>query len=1048
MFSKPRRVRVAVNVQRNAKRPPGSLNTYHNGMRVPAATYRLQFNQRFRFEDARRLVPYLWALGVTDLYASPILQARQGSTHGYDVTDPARLNPELGGEKAFAALVESLQRHRMGLLLDIVPNHMAADTENPWWASVLQNGPDSPYTAYFDIDWHPPRPGLANKVLLPVLSAPYGKELEDQKIAITLGEEGFTVCYHQKRFPLSPGAYGPILTYRIEELAAALGKEHPAVLALANLIKPFRELPDPTKGAFAGAFRQAVEKLWFSYNTNPELKAFVDENLRLLNGNKGNPRSFDRLDQILGEQAYRLAFWRTAHQEINYRRFFDISDLVSVRVEEEKVFAATHTRILRLAAAGQVTGLRIDHVDGLFDPYTYLCRLQENLGGPELNKGFYIIVEKILSHAEELPGDWPVSGTTGYDFLNVVNRLFCDGRGVGMLDETYRQFCGSEADFAEVAFTRKRQVMEELFAGEVRGLARQLGRLAEQDRHGRDLTLPELEQALVETTASLPVYRTYIRDANVTARDQKYIEEAVAAAARRCPPASPACAFLRRVLLLDYPDHLPAEQRQEWLRFTMRWQQFTGPVMAKGYEDTALYVYNRLLSLNEVGSDPRTAEASVAEFHERNRTTLDRWPHTLNATSTHDTKRSEDVRARINVLSEIPGLWAEKLSRWREWNRPKKPVVDGRPVPDENTEIFFYQTLVGAWPLREEEEPEFKERLWAYLIKSAREAKVHTNWLSPNTEYENALVRFATSVLEPAGDNLFLQDFKEFQKITAYFGALNSLAQVLLKITAPGVPDFYQGTELWNLSLVDPDNRRPVDFKTRAELLAALQSQEARGLQALTRELLAAWKDGRIKLYLTYKALHFRRANRELFAAGEYLPVEVTEPRGEHACAFARRLENQWALVAVPRLPARLQNVSRAVPAEDRAAQPPGLTLPLLGEVVWGETALILPENSPVRWYNVLSGETLAAAPVTGVAPSGAKALRLAGIFRSFPAALLAGVSDEGTHRPPQGTRPLYRCPFRMLLTIANSSQTPRVIRNRSRTLSRALRPIISAREG
>jgi (1->4)-alpha-D-glucan 1-alpha-D-glucosylmutase len=958
-------------------------------LRVPGATYRIQFNRGFRFADARALVPYLHALGVTDLYASPLLQAREGSAHGYDVTDPARLNRELGDEEAFAELTAALQQHEMGLLLDIVPNHMAASTENPWWADVLQNGPASPYAAWFDIDWRPWRPGLTDKVLLPVLGAPYGRELETQKLSLVLEEDGFFVRYYDKRFPLKPASYAGVLSHRLEELVTASGKDHPAVPAFMELIELFRTLPAPDKDDFASAFRQAVRRLRSLYHTQPRIRDFLEGTLQSLNGRQDDPRSFDTLDRLLAQQHYRLAFWRAAHREINYRRFFDISDLVSVRVEEENVFAATHARILQLAAAGSITGLRIDHIDGLLDPEGYLRRLQEHLGAAGAAIPFYIVAEKILANGEALPPEWPVSGTTGYDFLNAVNGLFCDRRGAGTLDETYRRFGGVEEDFSAVVYARKRQVLEELFPGEVRRLAWQLSRLAEQDRHGCDLTLPELEQAVIEVTAWLPVYRTYIRNFHVTARDRRYVERAVTAAVERTPAAGPACAFLRRVLLLEFPDHLPAEGKREWLRFAMRWQQLTGPVMAKGYEDTALYVYNRLVSLNEVGGNPQTAGVSVAEFHARNRAVQERGPHTLNATSTHDTKRSEDVRARINVLSEIPGLWAEKLSRWRDWNHSRKPVVDGRPVPDGNMELLIYQTLVGAWPLSEGEVPAFKERLQTYLVKAAREAKTHTSWLNPRSEYEDALTAFATAILEPGEDNLFLRDFLEFQKIAAFFGALNSLAQVLLKITAPGVPDFYQGTELWNLSLVDPDNRRPVDFKTRAELLAALQEREAHGLPLLVQELLETWEDGRVKLYLTYKALHFRRANRELFAAGEYLPVEVTKPGDEHACAFARRLGDRWVLVAVPRLPVRLQEAGRATPAEAAADRPPVLKPPL-GEAAWGETSLILPENSPDRWHNVLTGEALAAALPAGTA-SGSKILPLACVFRSFPAALLAG---------------------------------------------------------
>ncbi|MGQ9711948.1 MAG: malto-oligosyltrehalose synthase [Desulfotomaculales bacterium] len=960
--------------------------------RIPVATYRLQFNREFGLADACTLVPYLDALGITDIYASPLLQARRGSTHGYDVTDPTRLNPELGGEDGFTALAGLLRARGMGMLLDIVPNHMAAATENPWWLDVLRYEPDSAYASYFDIDWEPARPGLAGRVLLPILGAPYGSVLENGELTLAPAEDGFWVGYGERRLPISPRTYGRILSSWPEALAGALGSDHPAVSACADLLDAVKRLPAPTEAeAFASRFQEVRHKLWRLYNTSSEVKAVLDESLKVFNGRKGDPQSFDRLDRLLAEQPYRLAFWRVGNQEVNYRRFFDVSDFVCVRVEQEHVFAATHALVLRLAAAGQVTGLRIDHIDGLYDPAAYLRRLQDRLGAPGEGAAFYVVAEKILSSDEELPAAWPVHGTTGYDFLNAVNGLFVDGRGAAALGEIYAGLGGCEADFATVVYDQKRRVMRELFPGEVRNLTRELALLAEHDRYGRDLTLPELEDALVETTACLPVYRTYIRAFPVERRDRTCIEHAAAEAVRRSPAARPACDFLRRVLLLAFPGCLAEEQRQAWLRFVMRWQQFTGPVMAKGFEDTALYLYNRLVSLNEVGGNPQSTGMSVAELHRRHRARQERWPHTLNATSTHDTKRGEDVRARINVLSEIPAAWAGHLERWRAWNRPKKPVVHGEAVPDDNTELLIYQTLVGAWPLREKELPAFRERLEGYLVKAAREAKVHTHWLHPDAAYEDALLQFARSILDPADDNRFLEDFTRFQQVAAYYGALNSLAQVLLKIASPGMPDFYRGTEIWDFSLVDPDNRRPVDFETRAAMLAALRGREGAGLPALAKELLDHWQDGRIKLYVTYKALTFRRSHRELFAAGEYVPLEAAGPRREHVCAFARRHGAAWALVAVPRLMARLAAARRETPPDDGPADLPPLRPPL-GEATWGKTSLLLPAAAPDRWRNVFTGETVAVppAPATGTGPTGKRSLPLAGVLRRFPVALLA----------------------------------------------------------
>lgn len=955
-----------------------------SSLRIPTATYRFQFNLNFPFNKARELVPYLHKLGITDLYSSPVLQAKQGSTHGYDVTDPTRINPELGGQEEFELLAGALRQHNMGLLLDIVPNHMAASTENPWWLDVLRHGPESPYAAYFDVDWQPSRPELLNKVLLPVLDAPYGEVLENQELSLKLDENGFWVCYHDNCFPLRPASHSWVLEYRLKSLKKNGELERQDFLEqLTQLISMFKNLPPRREEhAFDSVFREVLDRLWHLYTGNNRFEEFIDQTLHVLNGEKGDPESFNVLDRLLAEQAYRLAFWQVASQEINYRRFFNVSDKVSLHMEKDFVFRATHAKVLEFAQAGMVTGLRIDHIDGLYNPQEYLRRLQTPFSSEEQSSGFYIVAEKILGQNEELPADWLVYGTTGYDFLNVLNNLFVDRQKASTLNRIYDRLSGFDVEFDEVVYAQKRRVMVLLFAVEVKTLARHLYYLAKYDRHACDFTLPELEQALTEVIACFPVYRTYVRDFKVTSRDRKFIEHAIEEVVREFPDIWPACDFLRRVLLLEFPVYLTTGQQKSWLGFVMRWQQFTGPIMAKGFEDTALYVYNQLVSLNEVGGDPRDSGISVQEFHQRNIARKKHIPHTLNATSTHDTKRSEDVRARINIISEIPHLWADRIKKWRSWNQTKKPVVNGQPVPDGNTELLIYQTLIGAWPLDDDEIPEFKERLKDYLVKSSREAKLYTSWQDANTDYENALVKFVMSILEPVKGNRFFHDFQIFQRVTAYYGALGSLAQVLLKITSPGVPDFYQGTELWNFSLVDPDNRRPVDYKVRVSLLNKLQDQEVVGLRDLTQELLAHWEDGRIKLFLTYKALHFRREHQQLFASGDYIPVHSTGPCQEHVCAFIRRLDNSWGLVVVPRLLARLRSLN---PGQDRQLKLPPLELPL-GQVIWEDNFLVLPEQAPDRWYSILTGETV----ISGN-KDGNKILALADVFRDFPVALLAG---------------------------------------------------------
>jgi (1->4)-alpha-D-glucan 1-alpha-D-glucosylmutase len=921
-------------------------------------------------------------LGVTDLYASPILMARKGSTHGYDVTDATRLNPELGTEGEFDVLVGALRDRRMGLLLDIVPNHMSASSENRWWMDVLENGAGSSFAPFFDIDWHSPKKALERKVLLPVLGAPYGRVLENRELVLRMEKGGFFVHYHGVKLPLALKSYGRILAHRMEVLEENFGAEHPSFRGLWELIADIEHLPAPSEHASTDeqlrAAEEIREKLQRLYRDRAEIRTHIDENLRIFRGDKGDPGSFDHLDRLLAEQPYWLSFWRLANEEINYRRFFAISDLISVRVEDPKVFEASHALVLRMVREGKATGLRVDHIDGLYDPMGYLAQLRSRLAperGRRQASPLYVVVEKILAEEEDLPAEWPVHGTTGYDFLNLVNGVFVNAGGARTLGETYARFLGERQVFETMVYEKKKMIMETLFAGEMHSLGQHLGRLAEQDRYGRDLPRKELREALVEVTASFPVYRTYIREFDISARDRRYLGRALKEATRRGTEASaPVYDFLRRVLLLEGPSLAAGEQRGEWLRFLMRWQQFTGPIMAKGYEDTALYVYNRLTSLNEVGGEPSGTGVPVSVFHKRAAGIAARWPHTMNATTTHDTKRSEDVRARINVLSELPEEWEKRLLLWSDWNREKKRVVDGRLVPDPGEEILLYQTLLGAWPLDPGEMESFPERIRSYMIKAVREAKVHTRWIRPNPDHEGAVRDFVTAVLEGEEGGRFRADFLTFQAKVAHFGALNGLAQVLLKIASPGIPDFYQGAELWDLRLVDPDNRGPVDFSLRTRLLADLQDREERGLLPLLEELILAWKDGRIKLFLTYRALTFRKKRRDLFLSGEYLPLPTSGGKKEHVLAFARKREESWAVTAVPRLVTRLS--------------PPG-EFPL-GQEVWGtRSGLVLPEEAPGRWRNVLTGEELHVS-----SGSRKKTLPLHAVFRHFPVALLANIPE------------------------------------------------------
>ena len=881
--------------------------------RIPRATYRLQFNAGFTFADARAIVPYLAELGISDVYASPILKARKGSGHGYDVVDPVELNPELGSEDDFQALHEALERHQLGLLLDIVPNHMAASDENSWWMSVLENGPSSRYLHYFDIDWSPVtiRGETVNKVVLPTLGKPYGEALESHEITVSFDADGFFFTYFDKRLPLNARSYRSVL----RECADALPNEGVGI--------ELRELVEGESTITNTKFLK--ETLWRIYTTDDRFREALDSVISRFNGD------VNALDDLLDRQWYRLAYWRIASEKINYRRFFDVTDLVGVRVENPEVFEARNRRTLELIADGKVTGLRIDHIDGLYDPIGHMQKLQRRLG----EENFYIVLEKILAHGEKLPKEFPVAGTTGYDFLDTLNSVFVNSAGLQQLDTFYKAFSGVTESFESIAYEKKKQVIHELFSGEMRSLGKKLAALAMADRNARDFAPVDLTAALTEVTASMHVYRTYIRDAaTISDSERQCIRDAVRRARERVRTSMDErlFTFLEKVLLVEPPPYLEGE-RDHWLAFVMRWQQFTGRVMAKGVEDTAFYNDNRLISLNEVGGEPGRATAfdGLAEFHERNARIQADWPHTLNATSTHDTKRSEDARARINVISEMPDLWSRQVRKWSKMNGSLRR--DGIPHPNE--ELLIYQTLIGMWPLDEDEMPTVPERLRQYLEKAAREAKTHTSWIAPNADYEQALLSFACTILKNAE---FCQDFTRVQRRFAFHGFLNALAQVVLKATSPGVPDFYRGTELWDFSLVDPDNRRPVDYERRASMLRRMKRTPI-NLETLLRR----WQDGRVKLYVTWKLLEIRERLRD----ASYEAIDA----GRNVCAFLR----DDVLVAVPRF---TSEIATSLPVGEK----------------WGERAIAIGG----RWKNIFTDEEIQG-----------EALKLSEIFARFPVAAL-----------------------------------------------------------
>jgi (1->4)-alpha-D-glucan 1-alpha-D-glucosylmutase len=953
--------------------------------RIPLACYRLQFNRDFTFRRASDALDYLSRLGITDIYSSPLLQSRSGSQHGYDVTDPSRIDAELGDEDQFEALQSALQKKGIGLLLDIVPNHMAASPENPWWMDVLENGPGSAYAAYFDIDWHPPSHTLANKILLPVLGSLYGRTLNHREFQIVFRRGSFLVQYHDMSFPLAPKSYRRILKHREHVLEKSLGADSGSFHEYLGIVAALAALPERESLTIDAAGERRLqaegvrERLRQLYEKNREVQRFVRDNLRIFNGRQNRPSSFRNLDRLLSEQAYVLAYWQNINEGINYRRFFTITDLVGMRVEDPMVFEALHPVILQLMERKVVTGLRIDHIDGLRDPLGYLRRLQERAKGPQEkdnSNNFYLIVEKILSGAEKLPKEWPVQGTTGYEYLNAVNRLFVHPQGARQIEQIYFRFLGRRLAYEDVLYQKKKLVMSTLLSAEMTYLGRLLGVLAQSDRYARDFSRTDLAQALIETTACFPVYRTYIRSMEVPDEAKHHTNNAVDSARRRNPGLDSSCFdFVRDVLLLKDAGHLLAEQREAHLAFVMRWQQFTGPIVAKGLEDTVLYIYCPLLSLNEVGENPSPSAVVAPEFSDLARERQRQRRYGLNSTSTHDTKRGEDVRARINVLSEIPLEWQLHLNRWARWNKKKKGVVQPQEAPDRNEEIFLYQTLIGSWPLEKGEVPRFRDRVEAYMIKAIREAMVHTRWSLPNAAHERALTGFLRAILEPGGDNLFLNDFLKFQRRIAKYGMLNSLAQVLVKMTSPGVPDFYQGCDLWDLRLVDPDNRGPVDFNHRATVLDEIEKRSEQDLSRLVRELVQNWDDGRIKLYLIWKILNLRRTYPRVFLDGQFVPMKPIGKRANNLVAYARRKRDIWIMTVVPRWMARSQT-------------PP--TLPR-SQRFWVGSHIVLPPNAPQYWMNVLTGETVKVRQLQK-----AKRLSLPDVFGNLPVAVLRGVGTSG----------------------------------------------------
>jgi (1->4)-alpha-D-glucan 1-alpha-D-glucosylmutase len=994
------------------------------------ASYRVQFDPRhFKFADATKLVTYLDALGISHLYAPPHLKARAGSTHGYDVIEHGQVNPELGSEEELAELHGRLGEKAMSMLVDWVPNHMGTGAENALWMDVLESGPSSAYARFFDIDWHPFKTGMSNKVLVPLLGDQYGVILERRELKLRFERGAFSVGYWEHRFPVAMRGYAQVLSHELERLVKDAGNDAVDVQELQSIITSINNLPpatetDAARNAEGRREKEVVKRrLAALYESSATVRAHVDRAIEAHNGQADAPESLALLDRLMSGNAYRLAYWRVAGEEINYRRFFDINELAAIRMEDPEVFRHTHRLLVSWIAKGWIRAMRIDHPDGLYDPTGYFRRLQaaaltaccreaharqdgektpwEQLEAPLSEKcleevakisqpaslPLYVVVEKILARRERVPTSWAVNGTTGYDFLNAVNGLFVDRDSESVLTTLYLRLAHQKPDFAELVSECKRFVLRTAFAPEVQVLAHRLVRIAESDYRTRDFTLGSLTAALTEIIAFFPVYRTYIGsgDEPIDERDRQYVEQAVARAKRGAAATSTSVFdFVRDILLKNHPPRTTPEQIEERTAFTGKFQQLTPPALAKGMEDTAFYRYNRLVAQNEVGGEPERMGVSVGEFHAQNRERVKAGSASLLSTTTHDTKRGEDARLRIDALSEMPIAWRRQLSQWVRLNRRYKKDLDGRPAPDRNDEYLLYQTLVGTWPggqLDGDALETYIRRLEAYMMKAVREAKVHSSWINQDPAYEEACAGFVRAVLSRPPDDPFISMVIEWTDRVAWAARQSSLSQVVLKVASPGVPDFYQGSEEWDLRLVDPDNRGPVDFVALERRLDELITRAAGegGLAELVRELTGAAHDPRIKLFTIWRCLQLRRRHPETFTLGDYTPLDAAGKHAPNVVALSRSSAKGTVVAVVGRMFARLRE-ERAPSLSD--AERTGLAV---GPAWWETTRVMLPAAMDRgRFKDQLTGRA-----VSMITVAGQPCLNVAEVFAVLPVALL-----------------------------------------------------------
>ena len=980
--------------------------------RIPIATYRLQLNKDFNFKQACGITSYLKRLGISDCYSSPILKARRGSTHCYDVTDHEQINPELGSLREFNRWVARLHSNDIGLVLDIVPNHMAVSDENLLLLDVLEYGPFSRYSGFFDIDWNPSYAlGLRNRVILPILGTTISKALANRHISLTFSKGEFGLRIYSMKLPLTPKSYTRILNYAKRKLKVSGFSQENVLKELDKIVRDFAKLPDLLSSnpkeenypfSFATKKKRDLARLCLAYS---DVEGAINQVLDEFHNNMRGD-NYSEIRHLLHGQFYKLEFWKNAINKVNYRRFATVNNLIAICEERPAVFKEAHALILNLVASQKIDGLRVDHIDGLYKPSDYLARLQKSCqrklsiskkgNAPKSpsstkadnQKTFYVIVEKILAEGENIPKSWRTYGTTGYEFLCDLNGIFIDLSNSSKFDHIYSNFVPRQKTFERTVESCRRNIIDSSMNSELSDLTNLLSDIV-KDLHTKNYTSKEdMRAAIREVAVCFPIYRTY-SSSQVSVADRRYMDQSIHFAMFHLGKKDIRGRYrrivddIRRILLFDFPRNIPRYQRMKWRLFVMRFQQLTAPIAAKGIEDTAFYIYNRLISLNEVGGNPENFGISIEEFHKRSLRRFASHPHTLLASSTHDTKRSEDVRAKINVLSEIPDQWNKTVLSWSNFNRNKKSIVNKEPCPSKNDEYMLYQTILGVWPLERVnkiEREELIQRILSYMKKAIREAKLKTSWVDPNLEYERALDKFIKSILGPTSTKegpQFVSSFDRFHEQVSYYGMLNSLSQLLMKLTCPGIPDIYQGNEMWDFSLVDPDNRRPVDFALRSKMLSSLErrirSSKAE-MDVLARDLVSKMSSGLIKMYVLHQSLKFRSEHETLFKNGTYIPLRAKGPKSEHVCAFARKTEDDECVVVVPRLFVSLLSGIKYHDATN----------------IWKDTSLIFPKGvattSADAYSNIFTGRKV----VVVKDQKGNATLQLSDVLNEFPVGLIA----------------------------------------------------------